>query len=334
MKEHPTPSWYKQLEQTPWGPPRLSIESMNKLADRANGKVTRGKWRIRELSWIGVGAAVVLLFIIFGLSNHSPEQTADLPPTTPPLPTNIVHMTYPSASWKDGIKIFEAFPGGDTESGRANGCWWNIYIPFEELKGSKLRVDAVHKQTGMKFSEIPEVELAAPTLAYNDFTRISSRFDVPYGGVWEYTLYLNDSKLGEVGFDIPEGSWQASSTFPYDSYTLTGVKGRLGFLNVGLGAGLPKNKFMWYFWGRDDAETRSLFAKKLSIIGTLKGSRTSLTIFEGSIGTPNPNVKPPIPDNDKRAMSPAMMTLPTAGIWRLDAIIDDKWFGSIFVEVK
>ncbi|MDF2670534.1 MAG: hypothetical protein K0R67_2840, partial [Paenibacillus sp.] len=43
---------------------------------------------------------------------------------------------------------------------------------------------------------------------------------------------------------------------------------------------------------------------------------------------------PPIPDNDKVAKVPASMSLPAAGVWRLDAIIDGRWFGSVFVNVK
>lgn len=31
--------------------------------------------------------------------------------------------------------IFEAYPGGNYVAGTPSGCWWNIYLPFEEMTG-------------------------------------------------------------------------------------------------------------------------------------------------------------------------------------------------------
>jgi hypothetical protein len=91
---------------------------------------------------------------------------------------------------------------------------------------------------------------------------------------------------------------------------------------------------MWFFWGKTDAETRQLFGKKLLISAIQYGDSESIPLFNGTIGTPNPYAIPPIPDNDKVAKAPTTMTLPYAGIWRLDATIDGTLFGSVYVKVE
>jgi hypothetical protein len=325
MKEHPKPLWYEQLKETPWGQPGLSQEQIMRLIGQANHKAAGKKRRLYPL-WLG--AATLLMVIAlwtsgrFDLLINRVEWSTD--------PAWSVH----SASWEDGNKIFEAFPGGDFTAGKANGCWWNLYLPFEKVEGSRLRVEGVHKESGLQINEVPEMKLISPTLAYKDFTRFSSQFDLPVGGLWKFTMYLDDKRLGDVVFEVPEAAWEPDSMFQFDTYSLKGVEHRLGFLDVGLRAGLPNNKFMWFFWGKSDEETRGLFGKTLSITGTKKGDNHSISIFEGSIGTPNPLVNPPIPDNDKVAKSPSSMSLPTPGLWRLDAIIDGKWFGSVIVDIK
>jgi hypothetical protein len=330
MNEHPKPIWYESLKETPWNQPEPSREQVMELTKRANQTHAKAAGKKRRLNTIGLSSASLL--IVVALWANGALDTL-LIRVEQAIESSDPAWSVRSAAWRDGNKLFEAFPGGDFTSGQANGCWWNLYVPFEQVEGSKLRIEGTHKDSGLQLDEVPEMGLSSPMLAYANFTRVSSRFDLPIGGLWKFTMYLDDAPLGDVVFNVPEGAWKPDSTFQFDTYSLKGEEHRLGFLDVGLRAGLPDNKFMWFFWGRTDEETRSLFGKKLLITGTRQSSPSSIPLFEGSIGTPNPMVNPPIPNNDKVAKSPVAMSLPSAGMWRLDAIIDGKWFGSIFVDV-
>ncbi|MEC0229920.1 hypothetical protein [Paenibacillus alba] len=60
-----------------------------------------------------------------------------------------------------------------------------------------------------------------------------------------------------------------------------------------------------------------------------KKTGEKVNVFEGSIGIPNTAIK----DNDKVGRMPSMMTLPSKGLWRLEAYVEEKLFGSVVVEV-
>jgi hypothetical protein len=126
--------------------------------------------------------------------------------------------------------------------------------------------------------------------------------------------------------------WEVSTTFtiPYKgvdgkdyTYTLLGPEGRLGFIYndqvTRFIAGKP-NKYMWHFWGEPEE-----LKGKLKILGISKENGEEHTVFEANYVTG--------PHNGADASAHSSMMLPSPGLWRLDAYIGNKLFGSVIVEV-
>lgn len=122
-----------------------------------------------------------------------------------------------------------------------------------------------------------------------------------------------------------EDKWKESSLFNSGSYTMIGEEGKLGFIyndsEVDKFYPNKTNKYMWHFWG----ESSDLEGKELKVVGT-NNDNEQIDIFEGSI------LNGPI--NGADAHHPSQMTLPSEGIWRLDAYVGEKLFGSVYVKVN
>ncbi|MDQ0917019.1 hypothetical protein [Paenibacillus sp. V4I5] len=158
----------------------------------------------------------------------------------------------------------------------------------------------------------------------------------------EKEINVQEENKSALKVDINPKGWEVSPTFNIPvtfgdgtkgEYILIGNEGELGFLTGGqpIIAG-KSNKYMWYFWGSTLEETQQLFGKKMEIRGVSKQTGEEISVFKGGIGIPNPNVQPPILDNDKVAKGVTMMSIPS-GLWRLDAYIEEKLFGSVVAQV-
>ena len=55
----------------------------------------------------------------------------------------------------------------------------------------------------------------------------------------------------EFRFGASEDPVEAMLSSKYPPTEMTGIEGRLGFIDPGFIAGQP-NKYMWHFWGRDE----------------------------------------------------------------------------------
>jgi len=118
--------------------------------------------------------------------------------------------------------------------------------------------------------------------------------------------------------------WKVSPLFQSGTYTMIGQEGRLGFIyddsEVDRFYPNKKQKYMWHFWGKPEELQGSL-----TIMGTSKETEEKITVIAAnSIGSPN---------NGADGHTPSLMSLPSPGLWRLDAYIGKKHFGSIIVEV-
>ncbi|XEC92524.1 hypothetical protein AB6A23_14045 [Paenibacillus tarimensis] len=154
------------------------------------------------------------------------------------------------------------------------------------------------------------------------------------------SLLILISGCSNENSEINAAEWRASPTFHIPvtfgdgtkgEYILVGEEGRIGFLTGGLPmvTGKP-NKYMWHLWGDTLDDTQQLFGKNIEIRGLSKETGEEILVFTGSTGIPNPN----IPDNNHVARMPSSMSLPYAGLWRLDAYLEDELFGSIVVQVQ
>ncbi|MCM3708217.1 MULTISPECIES: DUF4871 domain-containing protein [Cytobacillus] len=114
-----------------------------------------------------------------------------------------------------------------------------------------------------------------------------------------------------------------SPLFESGGYTLIGEEGRLGFIyddSESLRFYPNKTqKYMWHFWG-DDEE----FNGNLKVTATNEKEEEKITVVEGGLGGAH---------NGADRHAPSNMSLPKSGMWKLDAYIGDKLFGTVFVKV-
>ena len=118
--------------------------------------------------------------------------------------------------------------------------------------------------------------------------------------------------------------WKESPMFKVNHYVLIGEEGRLGFIydDTETTRFYPnkEQKYMWHFWGNDNE-----FVGNLTVNASHKESGEQLTILKDiSLGGPN---------NEADQHTPTMMSLPKEGLWKLDAYIGEKLFGSVIVKV-
>lgn len=133
---------------------------------------------------------------------------------------------------------------------------------------------------------------------------------------WNISPAFSISKPGPDGKAVP--------------YGLRGIEGKLAIVDGSVIAETD-NKQLFHFWGGTPEKTEQLFNKQVKVIGTSKENGKTVTAFESSIGVPNEEtIKPP----HHYAESVGYLNLPSKGIWKLDAYIEDELFGSIIVDVQ
>lgn len=80
------------------------------------------------------------------------------------------------------------------------------------------------------------------------------------------------------------------------------------------------NKYMWHFWGSDEE-----LEGELKIVGIHEDGKERVTVLEGeTLGGAN---------NGADRHIPSIMSFPKNGLWKLEAYIGGKLFGSVFVKV-
>lgn len=113
-------------------------------------------------------------------------------------------------------------------------------------------------------------------------------------------------------------------------YVLVGEEGKIGFL-VGSGvkgeAGVQsitageKNKYMWHLWGEPNE-----LEGEFEVVGKNIDKDNEVTVFETkSLGGPN---------NGADAHTPSSMSLPSSGLWELNAYVGGELFGTIVVNAE
>lgn len=126
--------------------------------------------------------------------------------------------------------------------------------------------------------------------------------------------------------EVIQHNWNESPLFESGSYTMIGEEGRLGFIyddsEVVRFYPNKTQKYMWHFWGNEEE-----LIGDFKVLGTHENSDEEITIVpkrENSFLSPN---------NGANQHFPTTMTLPKSGMWKLDAYVGDRIFGSIYVKV-
>lgn len=136
--------------------------------------------------------------------------------------------------------------------------------------------------------------------------------------------YIDKSEPEQEKVVSAAEDWEESPMFKVDNYQMIGEEGRLGFIfdNTEVTKFYPDkiNKYMWHFWGNGEE-----FKGELKVVAVHKGSGEQITILEGRpLAGPNNGADQHVPSN---------MSLPKEGLWKLEAYIGEKLFGTIFVKV-
>jgi hypothetical protein len=229
-----------------------------------------------------------------------------------------------------GFAQWEMYPGGDMIAGKPAGAMYMIHKPLSELIGHKVQILATHQETGMALEELAKTTISEKNAQEYDKdlfstvdavtkTRIVSGMAIPLGGKWRFEMFIDDVSNGFKEWNVPDGGWELSPSFVSGSYSMTGIQGKLGFIDPGFIAG-KGNKYMWHFWGTNEELTGGL-----QIYAVRESTNDLLTVFESKVS--------PGKHNGADAVLPSGMTLPHAGKWKLIVMINKQWFGNVVVQV-
>lgn len=134
------------------------------------------------------------------------------------------------------------------------------------------------------------------------------------------------TKEEPVKEEVIQHNWSESPLFKSDNYTMIGEEGRLGFIyddsEVSRFYPTKTQKYMWHFWGNDDE-----LIGDFKVLGTHENSEEEILIV------PKKSVISLSPHNGANQHIPTNMTLPTSGMWKLDAYFEDRLVGSVYVKV-
>lgn len=327
-KEAEEPDWYGGLRQRPELGKGFSAELMREIRKRAVQSERRLGASFRTKAVVGAGLACLAAAVVWlGVSNGWPASLPGIGSGESIKSGNADSGWMPRrAYYSEGKKLLDSAAGGEYPAGQYNGIWWNFYTPFEQIKDSRIRIDATH-QSGWKQSELKETVFSERGMEYvwkdgsqENFSRISSRFALPLAGLWRFDIYIDGNLWGDVVYDVPDAAWEESPTFPSGAFMLRGVEGKVGIIDPGFIAG-KGNKAMWHFWGNE-----SELKGGLIVLGVQKNMTQPIEIYRSN-GLGNAH-------NGADAHNPSLMTMPTPGLWRLMAYIDGTLFGSVVINVK
>ncbi|KOP64578.1 hypothetical protein AMS62_04410 [Bacillus sp. FJAT-18019] len=316
--EHdPQPDWLQELASSPFNEPMFTEQMKSDVLESA-AHSSKSRRRRRTPSYLlrmttGI-LALLLIAAIWGW-----RETPALQQIIPIKGWgNAADWTPHNVYSENGTDKLQAVQGGDYAAGSPAGARWNLLTPIQELEGKTIRISAVHRDTGTTLEELAETIITSD-MAYDDFTRVSSRFALPLSGLWRFDVMVGQEKYGDIVIDVPDSSWEPSPSFVSSDYAMTGVEGRLGFIHPGLVAGQP-NKYMWHFWGRDEDLTGDL-----DITAVKKDTSEIIEVFHSKLM--------PGKHNGADATLPTTMSLPSPGLWRIMTSINGQLFGSVIVEV-
>ncbi|MCJ8011650.1 DUF4871 domain-containing protein [Paenibacillus sp. KQZ6P-2] len=307
------PEWYEELKHPPFGrnmfTPEMEMRVRHQLASKKQRSSTLSRFILLTAA-CSVALAFVLLFM-YGMLPAASKLAGWVG-----IPVSKEQDWLPHSVYKQGSAILlETYPGGDYHAGKRSGSWWNIHEPYEQLQNSTIQITATHRQSGTTIIELQETPIDQ-SMIYADFIRVSSDFALPFPGTWKFDVCIDGMKIGDTVFEVPDSDWQPSPQFEYDSSTLTGNRGRSGFVSSGFTAG-SGNKFLWHLW-----DTKEL-SGRLVVKAVKKNSTQVLTILDTELS-----------GSQEHQTLPSLMELPESGLWRLMIYVDNKFFDSIVVKVK
>ncbi|XKE94559.1 DUF4871 domain-containing protein [Metaplanococcus flavidus] len=124
-----------------------------------------------------------------------------------------------------------------------------------------------------------------------------------------------------------ERNWEQSPLFESNGYSMIGEEGRAGFIyeDSEVDRFYPDKiqKYMWHFW-----ESEEDLTGKFMVIGTHELTQEQIEVVPEGL-----DVSRLAPNDGEPHRVPTNMTLPKKGMWKLEAMFDDKIVGTVYVKV-
>ncbi|MBU8880462.1 DUF4871 domain-containing protein [Bacillus sp. FJAT-29790] len=318
-------------------------------------KQKKGHYFASPLKYLLSGAACILLTLA-AISYFLSNETA-----SPPLDKN-----HTSGGKEDGseVIIHDYMYSGESEHWRGSVEFFGKGVFYKREDGSFLDYDSESESFFLIEYKGDLEEIAGMEVSYNYKTGTgggSGTIDEmdqktisgSSGGngammqkdeVVEVTVEWEGKK--ESLFLKPDdikksGNWEVTPTIPSPPipavdgehiYTLRGLKGKAFYLDTGeLKAGVAY-KTRWFFWGDDLKEDPGQWLR-ITAVQKDTGKKENIVVSDNwEINNPQyVDMKDVL---KAQASQHVMMTLPSPGLWRLDAYIGDKYYASIVVKVK
>lgn len=300
--------WEHRLKELPLREPMFT-EELRMNVRRRLAAAQQGSYRV--FGGIRGAAGLLAVFACLGLvffwAASAFQQAAPVPE---------LRQSY----YKDGNLLLQVFPDPELKAGQSYGYIFSFAELGLEAVNKTMAIEAVHLATGRRETIVKPHVLTPEILAGISFDRYTVFSALPLEGYWRYEVLLEGEFYADVIFDVGEPSWEAAGTFDAENYTMTGIEGKVGFINPGFVAGQP-NKYMWHFWGNEEE-----LDGRFEVLAVKQGSKELVPVFEAdSLGGEH---------NGANRHLPSSMTLPEPGLWRLLPYVDGKLIESIVVEVE
>ncbi|HEU4964868.1 MAG TPA: DUF4871 domain-containing protein [Bacilli bacterium] len=120
-------------------------------------------------------------------------------------------------------------------------------------------------------------------------------------------------------------AWEVSPLFDLESpdlqaYQVRGLANKVAIRGDDTLSAGQHEKYLWFFWGDD------VLDREMKVMAVRQGTTDPIELI------PPTRLTSPLYGAD--ATLPSTLTLPSAGLWRLDAYLGDELFGSIVVSVR
>lgn len=120
-------------------------------------------------------------------------------------------------------------------------------------------------------------------------------------------------------------AWQPSPTFSADGVAMQGVENRLAFATEGITpitAGTT-HKYIWHFWSDNDD-----YLEEFEVVAHYESNGKTVHVFSSQ----NTATAQPLNGADHHLQS--LISLPDAGMWRIDVTFGTVLFDSVYVKVQ
>ncbi|MGM7721677.1 hypothetical protein [Metabacillus sp. Hm71] len=237
--------------------------------------------------------------------------------------------------------IFSIFLDPELKAGTPYGYIFSFKEPFDTFKGKELSISAVHKETGERIQVLSPKKIIKPSTGYSSLQRFTVTFQVPFGGLWMYEVYLDGKAYGDVVVRVFEKAEEIAVTLPEDipdyvqkshfekinwnrkATTFGNIIGNENQSGI-IGADMPSltgQKWMWHLWSTD--------ASELTVVGFHRDSRTVHSVLKNGwtidLGGEN---------NGADVHAPSTVTIPERGEWAFLLYADRELFDVIVLKIN